>query len=249
VRIAVVALCAASILGAGCGGAAMSSPGTSPSAGEIAGIRVVDQRDIQYTCGSFPFDAGALDRAANDELDDTPVAATLRAHLAQGGPDIDWLPDAGWRLTGQDGTKAEFVTRDAAGAKVVEVANDGAVWRVSGWGECRPRRVLPVGLGDADWILAPGQPAIGPETRRFDALVTERRCASGQSSEGRIAGPDLFQVGGDLLVTFAVRPLPGDANCPSNPATRVTVDLGEPLGDRRLRDGGSLPARDPTTEP
>ena len=212
-------------------------------------IRVVDQRDLRYTCGSFPFDAGALDRAANDELDDTPIAAALRAHLALGGPDIDFLPDEGWRLTGMDGTSAEFVARDAGGTKVVEVANDGGGWRVTGWGECRPRRALPGGLGDADWVLAPGQPAIGPDTRQFDALVTERNCASGKSSEGRIAGPDLFQVGGDVLVTFAVRPLPGGGTCPSNPATMVTVDLGEPLGDRRLLDGGSLPARDPTTAP
>jgi hypothetical protein len=249
VRSTVAGILVASVMGAGCGGAAVSSLATAPSPREIAGIRVVDQRDLRYTCGSFPFDAGALDRAANDELDDTPVAAALRAHLTQGGPDIDFLPDEGWRLTGQDDTSAEFVTRDADGARVVEVAKDGTGWRVTGWGECQPRRVLPEGLGDAEWVLAPGQPAIGPETRQFDALVTERSCASGQSSEGRIAGPDLVQVDDEVLVTFAVRPLPGGANCPSNPATRVTVALGEPLGDRRLRDGGSLPARDPTTAP
>jgi hypothetical protein len=223
------------------------APAPSPSG--ATGIRVVDPGDLRYTCESFAFDAGALARPANDELDDTPVAGALRAHLAQGGPDIDLLPDKGWRLTGQDGTSAEFVTLDADGPKVVVVANDGGVWRVTGWGDCQPRRVLPAGLGEADWVLAPGQPAIGPDTGQFDALVTERSCASGQSSEGRIAGPDLFQAGGDLLVTFAVRPLPGDQTCPGNPATRVTVDLGEPLGDRRLRDGGSLPARDPTAAP
>jgi hypothetical protein len=44
---------------------------------------------------------------------------------------------------------------------------------------------------------------------------------------------------------FAVRPLPGGQDCPSNPPTRVTIDLGQPLGDRTLLDGGRLPPGDP----
>ena len=122
-------------------------------------------------------------------------------------------------------------------------------WRVTGWGDCQARRVLPAGLGDADWVLAPDQPPIGPETRTFDALVTERSCASGRSSEGRIAGPDILEVDDLLLVTFAVRSLGDGGTCQSNPATRVNVDLGEPLGDRRVRDGGALPPRDPAVQP
>jgi hypothetical protein len=63
-------------------------------------------------------------------------------------------------------------------------------------------------------------------------------------------GPDVLDGGSEVLVTFAVRPLDlGAATCQSNPPTRVKVDLGAPLGDRILLDGGSLSPRDPTTEP
>jgi hypothetical protein len=110
-------------------------------------------------------------------------------------------------------------------------------------------RVLPEGLGEATWDLAAGQ-SIGPETTTFEALVTERDCASGQPSEGRIVGPNVLPIEGQVLVTFAVRPLGGDVQtCQGNPATRATVTLPEPLGDRRLLDGSTLPPREPVPEP
>jgi hypothetical protein len=216
----------------------------------VGSIRPADASALRYTCGKFPFGPDLLARVGQAELADNPAAAALRALLAQDGPDIDFLPDGGWILAGIDAASAEFVTVGGdLGMKSASVEAGVEGWRVTGWGDCQARRVLPAGLGDADWVLAPNQPAVGPETRTFDALVTERSCASGRSSEGRIAGPDIIEVDDLLLVTFAVRPLEGDQNCPSNPATRVTVDLGEPLGDRRLRDGGALPPRDPAVEP
>ena len=97
--------------------------------------------------------------------------------------------------------------------------------------------------GAARWALLPDA-QIGPETAEFTALVTEVACASGQSSEGRIVGPDISYTGESVTITFAVRGI-GEANCPSNPPTPVVVTLEEPLGDRVLLDGGTDPAREP----
>ena len=104
----------------------------------------------------------------------------------------------------------------------------------------------PDEAGVATWALAPGQD-IGPDTTEFVAMVTELACASGQSSEGRIIGPQLehFVNERTLTVTFQVRSLDGVQACPGNPPTPVRVVLGEPLGDRRLLDGG----REPPSEP
>ena len=205
---------------------------------------------LQYTCGQFPFGAEMLDARGTDETAANPVALALREHLAQGGPDRDFLPHHGWTLVGMDLAGAEFVTAGGdAGMKVVELESQ-PTWHVTGWGDCHARRVLAQGLGDADWVFDPALPKPGPDSQTFVALVTERECASGQSSEGRVVGPDILDAGDELLVTFAVRPLGGDLQtCPGNPPTRVRVDLGEPLGDRILVDGGSLPPRDPATEP
>jgi hypothetical protein len=104
----------------------------------------------------------------------------------------------------------------------------------------------PGNAGVATWALAPGQD-IGPETTEFVAMVTERACASGQSSEGRIVGPQIEHYVNDrtLTVTFQVRSLDGVQACPGNPPTAVTVVLGEPLGNRRLLDGGREPPAEP----
>lgn len=222
---------------------APSEPTSSATLGEPGGI---DQ--LRFTCGRFPFGADVLAAPArNDEAAPNPMAEALRRHLAMPGPDIDFLPDAGWTLVGVDGSAAEFV---AVGADltmtVVFVSNDGAGWKTSGWGGCQPEVILGAGLGAAEWTWGgPGVP--GPDTQVFDALVTERACASGKSADGRGVGPAIVKSGDTVLVIFAVRPLGGEfQTCPSNPSSRVTVDLGEPLGDRRLLDGGRLPFADPT---
>ena len=237
------ALSLAAVVAVACSPAA-PTPGSSAAPNTIPNPAVSFMR---YACGRFPFGAEVLDVTRDDELANTPEAAALRAHLAQPGPDFDSLPDRGWTLVGTDATGAEFVavTDGDPGMVNVLVAPGGAGWKVTGWGQCRPTRVLPDGLGSADWWLPEDRPKPGPNTRTFEALVMERACASGRPADGRIVGPDVVGVNSLVLVTFAVRPLEGDQNCPSNPASRVTVDLGEPLGNGTLLDGGTLPPREP----
>jgi hypothetical protein len=203
--------------------------------------------DLQYTCGLFPFRADlALAGPGQAEQVDSPMAAALRAHLASRGPDIDVLPDLGWRLTGMNDRSAEFVAFSGEGnVSVVTVSNDGGGWKVGSWGECRARVALAAGLGAADWIFDPAQPRPKDTTRTFDALVTEASCNDGLPADGRIVGPMFFKSADTVLVIFAVRPRPGGHDCPANPSTRVTVDLREPLGFRELLDGGQLPPGDP----
>jgi hypothetical protein len=100
-------------------------------------------------------------------------------------------------------------------------------------------------VGPATWAFAPGQD-IGPETTEFVAMVTERDCASGQSSEGRIVGPEVEWSNASVTVTFTVRSPAGEFHdCPSNPPTAVHVALEEPIGDRVLLDGGRTPPEQP----
>jgi hypothetical protein len=98
--------------------------------------------------------------------------------------------------------------------------------------------------GPATWALPEGF-TIGAETTEFLALVTERACASGQTSEGRIVGPEIEVDDSSVVVTFGVRPLSGAQACPGNPATMVEVELDEPLGHRTLLDGGRQPPVEP----
>jgi hypothetical protein len=242
VRRAILLLLLSSLTAA-CG--ADTIPSTPPDeSGEppIAGL------DLAYTCGRFPFGPALVAAGMGTaEQEPNPAAAALRRHLTGPGPDIDFLPDTGWLLAGMDDRGAEFITRGGEmGLLSVSVEPAATGWQVTGWGDCTPRLVLPDGIGPAAWRLAPEQAPIGPETQVFDALVSEMACASGRSADGRILPPIVARGDGEVLVAFAVRSLAGGQDCPSNPESRVRVDLGEPLGDRRLLDGGTVPAADPS---
>jgi hypothetical protein len=218
------------------------SPSPSPDASVAVGPDA-----LRYTCGAFPFGADLLTAPPrNDEQANNPAAAALRAHLLGAGPEIGFLPDAGWNMTGMDAQKAEFVAVGGeVGMAYVSVENGVNGWTVAGWGDCQPRVQLAAGLGSAEWAFDPAQPVPDATTQVFDALVTELSCNSGEPADGRIVGPQILKSGDTVLVVFAVRPRPGGQDCQSNPPTRVKVDLGEPLGARKLLDGGTLPPGDP----
>lgn len=79
-------------------------------------------------------------------------------------------------------------------------------------------------------------------------LLVERACASGQAPVGRVLPPVILMDAESVTIVIGVRSAPGGQRCPSNPAFALRVDLPEPLGDRRLLDGSTLPAREPLPE-
>lgn len=226
----------------GCGGPSPSVDGSVASSPVGSGA-ISGELELRYTCGTFGFDPALLAEAGNAEQGADPIAAALRAHLETPGLDFEWLPDTGWVLVGSDDRKADLIARDGVGSLAsVSLENGPDGWRVSGWGECGPSLALPPGLNSASWVPDPEDPMPNAATRAFMALVTERECASGQPSVGRVVGPVLLVDAERVLVAFAVRALPGGfQTCQGNPSTPVHIDLGQPLGDRELVDAGHLP--------
>jgi hypothetical protein len=202
-----------------------------------------------YTCGQLPFDPALLGDPGGAETGDDPAAAALRAHLEseEGGPII--LPMSGWIIAGESPDLIEFIAPrgDEEYAFVTIERRDGS-WQVGGWGGCRPMAVIE-GLSLATWNYAPDEMEPLAGTTSFDAVVTERACTGGQEMGERLLPPFITYGDAEITITFAARPLPGGRTCPGNPATRVTVVLDEPLGDRVLRDGAYFPSNDPAVIP
>jgi hypothetical protein len=201
---------------------------------------------LTYTCGGHPFSPTLFNEPEVD-LRSTPAGVALAEFIetGQGGEEI--LPTDGFRLAGMDESSATFVAPLPGDPPYADaqLEKDADGWRVSGWGQCRPEIVVE-GANSATWVLAPDQ-TMKPGTRTFVADVTERECASGRSSEGRVREPLIVYEADRVIVIFTVDPLPGSAfNCQGNPSTRVQVELSEPLGDRQLLDGGEFPWRDAT---
>jgi hypothetical protein len=159
------------------------------------------------------------------------------------------LPASGYWLVRRDDHVAAYIARDPRGADTdfvyASMENNGTVWKLGGWAGCRPEIVLD-GLNLATWVLDPDAPPPDAAATTFAALVTERTCTSGQPMGARLQPPSISYDEESVLVVFAARPLEGDAfDCPSNPPTRVVVQLREPLGERRLLDGGFFPPAEP----
>jgi hypothetical protein len=100
----------------------------------------------------------------------------------------------------------------------------------------------------AVWWVATGE-TLGATTTSIKAILNERACASGQSPEGRVQDPVIEYTAESVTVTISVTSRGGAQDCPSNPEFPITITLAEPLGERVLLDGGSIPPRDATTTP
>lgn len=96
-------------------------------------------------------------------------------------------------------------------------------------------------LGPATWSLAPGSLPPRPDTTILHVLVTETACAGGEPPGARLRPPRVTYDAMSVVVTFQVERKRGAQTCLANPATRKEVRLDQPLGNRRLLDGGTNP--------
>ena len=107
---------------------------------------------------------------------------------------------------------------------------------------CEPAVPLPAGLARVEVRLdVDSMP--GADDTTIDLMVTEWGCASGREMGDALRGPQVIETDDAVLVAFAVVPVAGAANCPDNPATSVTIELSDPLGQRWVYDGLHFPPK------
>ena len=230
---------------AGCGSDAPSPPANE----DVAALA-----RLQFSCGHDLFPLMALSGPVGAERAATAQAEALRRFLT--GPAVPGrpnLPIGGYRLLAEGASSAEYAAVSNefdTGLAYVRLEHGPAGWIAGQWGACRPQ-VAFEGLNSATWEFAPDVPFPNRASTHFTALVSETTCTGGVRAEGRVLPPAILTSPTEVLVIFAVRPLPprnGLVTCPGPPPTRVEVSLTEPLGERRLLDGGVSPPNDPHPE-
>ena len=229
--------------------AACAGPSTSPSTSDQpTGAATGIDFGARYTCGEpFTFGPDLLDRPGGDEDAATPLAAALRATVGPPrNPDEDAsLPKDGWILVGQRGAQAQYVAPGDGGIHVVSLAAPGGIWRVMDRGFCSPS--LRGATGDHRRRVGPRARA---GDRAGDTVVHGSGHRAGVCVRDVRGRPHHWAAGGlgRRAGTRHVRG-PGDPGSPRNVRGTRTFGSGssspEPLGDRVLRDGSRLPARDP----
>lgn len=238
-RLAVVAV----LLISGCrmSGAA---PGDGPPGGVPSPTGGSDPAISRVACDDVAFDLSLLEQPGGDENGDDPAAVALREHLAS-GMETDFLPAAGWIEAVRTESQVLFIAPVEGGVARVDMELESGQWRASGWGGCTLRPEIPFGMNIATFRVAPGE-TLTPETTELDVLVTEVECNSGEDARGRVQEPAVIRSMESVTVIVTVVARSGGHDCQSNPPTPFRLVLPEPLGDRALLDGSSIPPRDAT---
>lgn len=234
--------------------AALPMPSDTPPPGPAANDPAAG---LPYACAGDPFDIRVFSVPPTAENSNDAAVDGLRKTIA-----IDAsLPRFGWWLIGRSANAAQFATHVGQAIWYVRVELRDGSWNVHSWGDCTPRLQV-AGVSTARWSLDPDEPPPGPQTRVIRAVVTED-CVP-EPLEGRLEAPIVRAAGDIVMVAFTARPPVGpDARlpqrqfatvsfagrdlhdiCMGSSSVTVDVDLGQPLGDRFLVDGGTWPGRD-----
>lgn len=203
-------------------------------------------------CGGSVYDPSELvDAPSVSSLPDGPAGAVDDV----GAPAFD--PSQDWKVVRQSDERIDLVreleepfdngdgdvrTHESRSLERITGASNVAdgTWLLTSASPCTQRLVTGDHLGEADLTLAH---ATAPGDTSIDLLVHERACASGQSAEGRIELVELTETAEQIQLRIGVRPRDGDLECPGNPPTPFTIDLGERLGDREIVDASVVPPR------
>lgn len=88
--------------------------------------------------------------------------------------------------------------------------------------------------------------AVGATTHTLDIEVSRLECSGGET--GEVLDPVVTIEDDRILIRTDVAPLPGGAyTCQDNDWVSVTIELGEPLGDRELVEAACLDDRAAST--
>lgn len=118
---------------------------------------------------------------------------------------------------------------------------DRDTWMLSSAGPCSLQARVE-SLGPADLALDPAS-LPDPQDQSLELLVTEAACASGEPATGRVEVINVEMTAEEVRLVIGVEPKEGAQQCPSNPATPVSIDLPEPIGDRVVVDAAVFPSK------
>lgn len=212
-----------------------------PATDEPAPRRSVFPSARLLTCGvpGLSFRPRALRNRRGYERRKNPAARALRAFLREEADEV-FQPARGWFFLTRARRRIQFAHGRLPELGRLEFERRGRRWEWMSSGGCAPRsyrRPYAASL----WKRDGSKGTLTPQARRIPLLVQEDQCTSGRDARGRILRPLVHYGRTTVTVTYFIRPLGGVNTCQGVPPTPVTLPLDEPLGNRRLRDGGTFP--------
>jgi hypothetical protein len=170
----------------------------------------------------------------------TPKRAA-RAPWKRGAPSPPAAPVSldGWRQLARTDDEVLFAhgLPPRMATVTLEQKSRRRVWTSAGSSVARSLRATRDGIRASSWRPDPTRELTEADTE-LRVLLTEQAFASGQSADGRVLVPDIYEDDGELVLRIFVSPRPGGFQTATrNPETPVRIALPRPLGPRLLLDG------------
>jgi hypothetical protein len=202
----------------------------------------------RLTCGidAATFSPDALAGPGAELAPDAAAAALREFLLTEPTPEYPF-PRVGWHRVAQTPDHELFVAPTSGDPPWLAVAfmRSGGAWVLDAYGECALAIALPGEIDVADWWVDPAAAPPTPQSTRVSILLQERSCAGGRPPDGRVLAPVVLYRPDAVVVTIAISKLSGGSDCQGNPSVPFVLELTEPLRDRVLLDGGTVPPRAP----
>ena len=216
---------------AGCGSAPPSPIGNKPPSR-------VDE--LTYGCGGRATFTAEDVEAARDAPDELLQAIEALRRTMDGA----MLPGDGWFVVAETRRRSDLLAPLNDQFASASFERQGDRWKPVGWGDCLPRLELP-DKSVLEWEFAPKSYPPGSEAKEIDVLVSEISCSSGRDIEGLIES-DITYTESAVEVVFTAPPLEkGFYTCQGTGPVEHTLQLEEPIGERKVLDLSVYPAREP----
>lgn len=197
---------------------------------------------LEVRCGDVRFGTRSPDADQFDDLDDDARSAIDAIAAGPGGDETRFFDRFDWRLADrtEDRVVVLGVTREGEeGFASAAFRRVEGAWAAEGFGTCRIE-VSAVGLEPARTQLDPDREP-DPAATELSVLINEQACANGEAPAGREIVPVVVETASAVEIVVLVAPVAGAADCPGNPWHPISVPLEEPLGDRAIFDGSTIP--------
>ena len=231
-----------------CGSATINAS-TGPAGTGNGGTATTMDASPMLECGGLPFPVAAMNNPTGAELADEPAAAAFRAFMTA-NPQALSAGSGGWRKLADTGDHVAFgqlgTDPTVFFGTVQTVDKVDGVWKVGLGAACPAASVYRPGEVAVSWNLA--APAPGPADTTLHAQVLGTGCSDAGSTPATPADPEIDIGPQTVTITWftAVSPPSGNgARFCSGPAPVIprVIDLGQPLGNRRVVDGAKYPAQ------
>lgn len=173
---------------------------------------------------------------------DDPIEARLRAYAQRWRDSNDTPASPDWAPPTTRQRSGRILALISAASAAAILGTYMLVSQVGGTEDANPLASITLEGDPAFWILDPGS-EVSARSTAIEVLVSRLACNSGIT--GEILGPQVAASATKITVTFAVSPDSDGGFCVFNDQVPVRVDLGGPIGERVLVDGGCLGPRSP----